>query len=662
MKAQLFAQVKAKFVLFFVCAALIPLIFFGMYNINTNATRLEESIKEQLHTIAQIKQEVLRDYLADVGDNMASLANSKGLKQFMRLHEQDGKKALAAASHATAFDVLRQFQEAKWGKLHHIFVADQLGKVVLSPPHGDSTQSHLGQDISHSSFFREGLNKPTITDFFGFSEATHFHQLYMQPITEGGATLGMVVAEVMISYENALLKKKFQENEELGSLFMTTLEGERIVHNTGDKGDRLQRPGISKAIQSGVFLDEFTSKGGRERVGLYLHDQQYPWVLIVELDKEAAFQPIYDQQKNTIYILLIVVFIGVIVAQLFSSAILKQIGGEPDEINQLMGEVAQGDLSVCSPMGQFTGIRDNLRKMSSRLSEIVQQVQHEADGLGATGQTLAETSSQISQAATEQAASIEETSSAMEEMVSNIQQNTTNSQATERIAQQASQDATESGVAVSEAVSAMKQIAEKISIIEEIARQTNLLALNAAIEAARAGEHGKGFAVVAAEVRKLAERSQTAAGEIGGLSASSVEVAEKAGTMLQQLVPDIQKTASLVQEIAAASREQNQGAEQINSAVQSLDRMIQSNASVANQMVEISGELNQHAESLNHATSSFKLGEEYTAARPRSSAAASPSSSPRRSRLAGGAMPSQRALPAPPAGGQAGGDDEFENF
>ena len=148
-------------------------------------------------------------------------------------------------------------------------------------------------------------------------------------------------------------------------------------------------------------------------------------------------------------------------------------------------------------------------------------------------------------------------------MSSNIQQNADNSQQTEKISLKAANDADEGGKAVIEAVSAMKEIATKISIIEEIARQTNLLALNAAIEAARAGEHGKGFAVVAAEVRKLAERSQSAAGEISELSATSVDVAEKAGEMLTKLVPDIQKTSELVQEISASSAEQNSGASQI---------------------------------------------------------------------------------------------------
>ena len=186
----------------------------------------------------------------------------------------------------------------------------------------------------------------------------------------------------------------------------------------------------------------------------------------------------------------------------------------------------------------------------------------------------------------------------MEEMVSNIKQNADNAQQTDKIANKSARDAQESGKSVLEAVAAMKEIANKISIIEEIARQTNLLALNAAIEAARAGEHGKGFAVVAAEVRKLAERSQKAAGEINQLSGTTLRVSEKSGEMLDKLVPDIQRTAELVQEITAASKEQDTGAEQINKALQQLEQVIQQNASAAEEMASTTEELTGQSEQL----------------------------------------------------------------
>jgi methyl-accepting chemotaxis protein len=202
----------------------------------------------------------------------------------------------------------------------------------------------------------------------------------------------------------------------------------------------------------------------------------------------------------------------------------------------------------------------------------------------------------------------------MEQMTANIQQNTDNALETQRIAQMAAQEASKGGTAVTEAVGAMKEIAEKISIIEEIARQTNLLALNAAIEAARAGEHGKGFAVVAAEVRKLAERSQIAAGEIGQLSTSSVHVAEQAGQIMTKMVPEIQRTAELIQEITAASQEQNQGAEQINQAIQQLDQVIQQNAGASEEMSATAEELSSQADELQRSIAFFRTGDQPTQA------------------------------------------------
>jgi methyl-accepting chemotaxis protein len=198
----------------------------------------------------------------------------------------------------------------------------------------------------------------------------------------------------------------------------------------------------------------------------------------------------------------------------------------------------------------------------------------------------------------------------MEEMVSNIKQNADNAQQTDKIANKSAKDAQESGKSVLEAVAAMKEIANKISIIEEIARQTNLLALNAAIEAARAGEHGKGFAVVAAEVRKLAERSQKAAGEINQLSANTLKVSEKSGEMLDKLVPDIQRTAELVQEITAASKEQDTGAEQINKALQQLEQVIQQNASASEEMASTTEELTGQSDQLVSALAFFHTGDE----------------------------------------------------
>jgi methyl-accepting chemotaxis protein len=197
----------------------------------------------------------------------------------------------------------------------------------------------------------------------------------------------------------------------------------------------------------------------------------------------------------------------------------------------------------------------------------------------------------------------------MEEMAATIKQSADNAGQTEKIARQSAADALASGEAVGKAVAAMQTIAEKIMVVQEIARQTDLLALNAAVEAARAGEHGRGFAVVASEVRKLAERSQAAAAEISTLSSTTVNAARSAGDMLSKLVPDIQRTAELVEEISAGAREQNAGAAQINTAIQQLDKVTQQNTSAAEEMSATSEELASQAEQLQAAISYFRIDE-----------------------------------------------------
>ncbi|MBT7442458.1 MAG: PAS domain-containing protein [Methylococcales bacterium] len=282
-----------------------------------------------------------------------------------------------------------------------------------------------------------------------------------------------------------------------------------------------------------------------------------------------------------------------------------------NDISRVLTLVSEGELTEqisAEYHGIFGKLKGDVNNTINRLSHVISDVRENANAIAQASQEVSGTSQSLSQGASEQAASVEQTSSSIEEMQASINQNSENARITDGIATESSAAAAEGGDAVDKTVNAMRSIADKITIIEDIAYQTNMLALNAAIEAARAGDHGKGFAVVAAEVRKLAERSQIAASEIGELTANSVTVAELAGELLTKMVPDIARTAELVQEINAASEEQSSGAGQITNAMFQLDKVTQQTASASEELAATAEEMSGQAEHLQSLIGFFKIG------------------------------------------------------
>jgi len=289
---------------------------------------------------------------------------------------------------------------------------------------------------------------------------------------------------------------------------------------------------------------------------------------------------------------------------------MRNIVASSREIVDAGSRIARGDLTVVvTPRSEKDELGLALVNMVGKLSGIIGQVRSGGSALATAANQVSATSQGLSQGTSEQAASVEESTASLDEMSGSVSQNANNSRQMEQMALRGVKDAEESGSAVAATVEAMKAIAGKIEIIEEIAYQTNLLALNASIEAARAGEHGRGFAVVATEVRRLAERSQTAAKEIGGLAGSSVRVAERSGELLAQLVPAIRKTTDLVHEVAASSTEQATGLAQINKAMKQVDDVTQRNAAASEELASTAEEMAAQAEALRDLMDFFHLTE-----------------------------------------------------
>jgi methyl-accepting chemotaxis protein len=333
------------------------------------------------------------------------------------------------------------------------------------------------------------------------------------------------------------------------------------------------------------------------------------------------------------------VVVGSILAALVGTAIAvfitRSITRPITEAARAVERVATGDLTTnveVNSTDEIGQICAAMNRMVAALRETIGEISVATGNVASGSEQMSATAQQLSQGASEQAAAAEESTSSMEEMAASIERNADNAKQTDKIATKAAEDAKAGGDSVNRTVTAMREVAEKISIIEEIARKTDLLALNAAVEAARAGEHGKGFAVVASEVRKLAERSQTAAAEISRITSSGVQVAGEAGEMLMKLVPDIRKTAELVQEIAASSAEQNTGASQVNKAIQQLDQVIQQNSSASEEMASTAEELSTQAQQLQSAIAFFKVDERSTpgaVAKTAANVTAKPPSTPR---------------------------------
>jgi methyl-accepting chemotaxis protein len=302
-----------------------------------------------------------------------------------------------------------------------------------------------------------------------------------------------------------------------------------------------------------------------------------------------------------------------------------------------LGALAAGDLGFRLNADDFTEayqqIKEDFDAAIAHLQKTIAALATATKEVANTADEISTSTTDLSQRTEEQAASLEQTSASMEEMAATVKKNAENAQQANAFTAGTREVADRGGVVVAQAVDAMARIEESsrrisdiISVIDEIARQTNLLALNAAVEAARAGEAGRGFAVVASEVRTLAQRSSQAAKDIKDLITSStsrvsegVELVNKAGASLAEIVESIKKVADIVSEIANASNEQATGIDQINTALTQMDEVTQQNSALVEENAAAAKALQQQSAGMDEQVSFFRVGE--TAPAPQRSAA-----------------------------------------